>query len=82
MKTALSFLAVAALLLILLGSVVDIWFSSSTVDIHIHDTYFVLPHWHFVLLIILTLGTISSLGGVMGTKFRNKAFTIFLLIFL
>jgi hypothetical protein len=82
MKTALIFLVVAILILVLLWSRVDIWFSESTIDIHVHDTYFVIARWHFILLIILILGTISSLGGVIGTRLRNKPFLISFLIFL
>lgn len=82
MKTALIFLVIAILILLLLWSRVDIWFGNSTIDIHIHDTYFVIARWHFILLIILILGSISSLGGVIGTRFQNKAFITFFFIFL
>lgn len=82
MKSALIFLGVGILILILLCSRVDVWFTNSTVDIHVHDTYFVIARWHFILLIILILGTFSSLGGAIGTRFQNKAFIAFLFIFL
>jgi hypothetical protein len=81
MKTALIFLGVAILILILLWSRVDVWFTDSTIDIHVHDTYFVIPRWHIIFFAILFLGTFSSLGGVIGTRFRNKFFIVFLIIF-
>jgi hypothetical protein len=81
MKTALIFLAIAILLLVLIYSRVDIWFSESTIDVHIHDTYFVITRWHAIFLITLFLGTFSSLGGVIGTRFHNKFFLIAFILF-
>ena len=82
MKTALIFLVVAILILILLWFRTDVWFTNSSVDIHFHDTYFVTTRFSFVLFVILFLGTLSSLGGVIGTRFGNRAFAILVLIFL
>lgn len=82
MKSALIFLAVSVLILLLIWWRCDVWFSNSTVDIHFHDTYFVIAHFYFVLFVILFLGTFSSLGGVIGTKFQNKIFIVSLIIFL
>jgi cytochrome c oxidase subunit 1 len=82
MKTALIFLALAILLLVLFWWRFDVWFSDSTIDIHVHDTYYVIARWHAVLVTILFLGTFSSFGGVIGTRFRNKFFLIAVTIFL
>jgi cytochrome c oxidase subunit I len=72
MKTALIFLAIGVLALVLIFSYVDIWFSESTIDIHIHDTYFVIPRWHTILLVTLFLGTFFSLGGVIEQDFTTS----------
>jgi len=64
MTTALLFLFAAIVFLALIYSRVDVWFSESTIDIHVHDTYFVIARWHAIFFIILFLGTISSIGGI------------------
>jgi cytochrome c oxidase subunit 1 len=81
MKTALIFLAISILLLVLIYSRVDIWFGETTIDVHIHDTYFVIARWHAIFSIILFLGTFSSLGGAIGTRFHNKFFFIAFIVF-
>ncbi len=82
MKTALIFLATAILLLLLFWWRSDVYFGDSTIDIHVHDTYYVIDRWHLVLVIILFLGTFASLGGVIGTKLKNKFFLIAMILFL
>lgn len=82
MKTALIFLAIAILLLILFGLNVNIWFRDSAIDVHVHDTYYVIARWHLILAIVLFLGTFSLLGGVLCTRFKNKFFLIAFIIFL
>ena len=80
MRTALIFLAVGILLLLVLYSLVDVWFMPSSVDIHVHDTYFVIANIHVVPLMAIFLGNFFILGGVIGTRFRNKFFFIGLAI--
>jgi|SRR6478609_8844883 heme/copper-type cytochrome/quinol oxidase subunit 1 len=82
MKTALLFLFAAIVFLGLIYSRIDVWFNESTIDIHVHDTYFVIARWHAIFFIILFLGTFSFIGGIIGTKFQNKIFMVLLLIFL
>lgn len=81
MKTALAFLLVAISLLSLIWWRLDVYDSKSAVDIHFHDTYFVIYRPYIILVIFLFLGTIFSLGGTIGTRFRNKIFLIALIIF-
>ena len=76
MKTALIFLVSRILLLLLFGITIDIWFWNSMIVIHVHYTYFVIAHWSAIIAIILILGTFSSLGGIIGTRFHNKFFLI------
>lgn len=82
MKTALIFLVVAILILILFYSGVDIWFAKTTIDIHFHDSYYVIAHLQIFLGLLLYLGTFFFTGGIIGTRFRNKIFLIPFLIFL
>ncbi|HEY6953631.1 MAG TPA: hypothetical protein VI385_00230 [Flavisolibacter sp.] len=81
MKTALVFLAGAILLLVLVLWN-DVHFTNDTVDLHFYDTYFIVANSQVVLVIISFPGTLSSLGGVVGTRFRNKFFLIALMVFL
>lgn len=82
MKAAVSFFVIGVLILVFLYFVSDISFQSSTVDIQVHDTYFVLTRFSFFLFVILFLGTFSSLGGVIGTRFKNTAFIVLFFILL
>jgi hypothetical protein len=82
MKTALVFLAGAILLLVFVLWNLDVHFTNDTVDLHFYDTYFIVANSQVVLAIISFSGTLSSLGGVIGTRFRNKFFLIALTVFL
>jgi heme/copper-type cytochrome/quinol oxidase subunit 1 len=81
-KTALIFLFTGILLLTLLYLKSGIFFTKKTVDIHLHDTYYVIAYLHFIILIVLFVGTAFSIGGVFGTRFRNKYFLIPAAVFL
>jgi len=83
MKTALIFLIVAILILVFLWTRVNVFSfrDATTIDIHVHDTYYVIDRWFVIIMIILFPGTLSSLGGVIGTGVRNKFFLIAFIIF-
>jgi hypothetical protein len=82
MKTALIFLVIAVVILILLWLSVDVWLGNSTVDIRFHDTYLAIHPWYLALIVsILFLGTFFFIGGAIGTKLQNRFFVAFLLLF-
>ena len=81
MRTALVFLAIGILLLLLLYSRVHVWFTDLSIIIHFHDTYYVVSRSEVVLATISFLGSLSAFGGAVGTRFRNKFFLIALAVF-
>jgi ribose/xylose/arabinose/galactoside ABC-type transport system permease subunit len=80
MKVAIGFLIAGILLLVLFFLNADIWFRDKSVDLHIHDTYFVIDRLHFVLAVLLFLLTVFALGGVIGTRLKSKSFLVTLLV--
>jgi hypothetical protein len=81
MKSALVFLVIGIVLLAVLLSTLHIWRGASTIDIHVHDTMYVLPYTIFIFFILLILGTFFFLGGAIGTGFKNKYYLIPLFLF-
>ena len=79
MRTALIFLFTGILLLVLLYYRYEVNFSSETIDIHVHDTFFVIDFLTAAAYIFVFLLFLFALGGVIGTGFRNRFF-LFLLI--
>lgn len=80
MKTAVVFLTIGIILLTIVSFKTNAKFAASTVDIHVHDTVFVVPYFYISILSLLFLGTLFSIGGVIGTKFRGKIFIILFLL--
>lgn len=69
--SAIGFLLLVGFFLLLRGR---IWFRTSTIDIHLFDTYFVVTYLHFLLFIGFVLGTFFFIGAVVATGFRNGYF--------
>jgi len=79
MKAAIISLAIGIILLLffLFGSYIQTY--KSGIDIHVHDTYFIISYFSFTVFIILFLGTFFFLGGAIGTAFKNKKFVYLLM---
>ncbi len=67
MLFALSFLAE-----FLIGGVTGIWLGSSGVDIYLHDTYFVLAHFHYTFFPIAIIGTYTAIYYWFPKMFGRK----------
>jgi heme/copper-type cytochrome/quinol oxidase subunit 1 len=72
MKTALIFLASGFLFLLLLLSVVSITFRKPNIDIHVHDTYFIISIKTVIIFIILFLVLLFFIGLAIGSKQMHK----------
>src|SRR5215203_2535479 len=81
MKTALLFLFISIALLVVLFLRTHHSFGKNTIDLHVHDTYYVLSYLTLAIIILLFAGTFFSLGGAIGTSFKNKFFIILLTCF-
>jgi hypothetical protein len=82
MKIAFIFLALGLIILWIIWSRVPMMIGTSTIDIHIHDTKVVIGFVHLALFLLLFLGTLFFVGGVIGTQFKRKGFTIPFVVFL
>ena len=78
MKTAFVFLLIGILSLYIIYLQVDIRFSDRMV-IHVHDTYLVIDYSNVAVVAGIFLVTLFSLGGLLGTMFRNSFFIILFL---
>lgn len=82
MKGAFIALCFSILLLILLYYNQNLAFGKSIIDIHFHDTYFVISDLYFFLFLFLFMGTSFTIGGVIGSSFKSKVFWLLLILFL
>jgi hypothetical protein len=80
MKGAFIALIIGIVLLVLLYLKVEMRSSNGTIDIHLHDTYFVLSHTSVFIFLLLFLGTFFALGGVIGSHFRSKVFWVLVVL--
>jgi cytochrome c oxidase subunit 1 len=67
MLFALSFIAE-----FLIGGVTGIWLGSSGTDIYLHDTYFVLAHFHYTFVPIAIIGTFAAIYYWFPKMFGRK----------
>ena len=78
LRTALFFLLVG-----ILGIIYFFWRwaifvreGSGSIDFHIHDTYFVIASFHVAIAVLLVLTLFFSLGGMIGSRFKNWFYLI------
>jgi hypothetical protein len=82
MKGALIALFISIVVLVLFGLAEDVRFTASSVDVHIHDTYFVLDYPFFVCFLLVYMGTLLSIGGLISTNFKGKVYWMLLVVFI
>lgn len=80
MRVAIVFLLVGIVLISLVLQKAAVQLTRATIDLHIHDTYVVIDWWHFINGVLLICLLFFSLGGVIGTGFKSKAFNSTLLV--
>jgi len=80
-KGAFIGLAVGIVLPVLLSLMLDVDVRATTIDVHVHDTYFILSYFYLLLLIVLFLGTLISFGALAGSHFKSKWLWSLFLIF-
>jgi hypothetical protein len=81
MKGALTSLLLAIALLMLLYWKSDVFLTAKTIDIHLHDTYYIVSYKHLAAALFLFLGTFFSLGGLIRTRARSRLFLVLTILF-
>ncbi|NTS43830.1 hypothetical protein HRG84_23310 [Flavisolibacter sp. BT320] len=82
MKGACIGAGIGTILLFFLYTRLSIYRSKGTIDIHLHDTYFVLGYTAVILFVVLFLGTFFFLGGLLGARFKSRLFWVLAVVFL
>src|SRR5688572_19720881 len=82
MKTGLIFMGIVMVLLIVLFTRPFVYVTGSTVSFYIQDTFFVVNHLFLITFCVLVLGSFFFLGASIGTRFKDRYFWLFLLLFL
>ena len=80
MKNGIITIIIFTIVLIVFYLTGEVYISNSSIDIHIHDTYFVLSYWIVTIGIISLLFFAFSLGVSLSFKFKKKLFNWLLLI--
>lgn len=60
-----------AIALILFGIVIQLYVANTALDLHLHDTYLIIPHFHMILFISFFFGTYASIYYVFPKVFRR-----------
>lgn len=82
MKGALIGLFAGVVLLVAPFLTLPIYRGASSINIHLHDTYFVIDYLSATVFVLLVLGTFFSIGGIISTRFRRRVFAALLILFL
>ena len=82
MKGALIGLAIAITLLALAYFKLAVYRTKTSIDFHVHDTYFVIDNTVAIVFALLVMGTFFSTGGLIGTQAKNKVFWLLAVLFL
>ena len=80
MKKVLTIISLPVLVVLIIFFYSATYIGNSAIDIHFHDTYFVIAHWYFLILYFFMLTFLFSLIACFVSKFRKKTYKWILLI--
>ena len=63
---------VSFIFILLIIFIAQIYMGNRTIDVHLHDTYFVINYWTFIMLCVLILTFAVSLTTSVILRFQNK----------